>query len=132
MEETNTNETNWSIIKKVLSNKKNVNDMNEASIYDIAVFCHNRFKTTNMQKPSAKASYNCDGCLGKYPPLGNLTAHGTVVTLPQSSSLIKFAILPKKRPIGANNAAKSVNNQKFIFLEYAAYHKPKTAPTAPP
>ena len=51
MEETNTNETNWALIKEVLSNNKKVNDMNtnDSNIYKLAVFCHNEFKETILK-----------------------------------------------------------------------------------
>ena len=39
----------------------------------------------------------------------NWTDHGRSVALPISSELIKFAILPKKIPIGADSATKSNN-----------------------
>ena len=66
-----------------------------------------------MIKPSKKASYNWDGCLGIISIDGKITAQGTIVTLPTSSELIKFAILPKKIPIGATQAI--ISNKKNVF-----------------
>ena len=39
-----------------------------------------------------------------------------VVGLPQSSPLIKFAILPKNNPGGDENAIKSPKDNRLIFL----------------
>ena len=61
----------------------------------------------NKTKPSKKASYNWLGCLGNLPPLGNIIPKWWLVTLPKSSPFIKFAILPKKRPIGETIEIKS-------------------------
>ena len=49
----------------------------------------------------------CEGCLGTLPPLGKTTAQGRVEIFPKSSPFIKFAILPKKIPIGEVKATKS-------------------------
>ena len=65
------------------------------------------FRTKNNSKPSKAASYNWDGCLGNKSIEGNITLQGTELTLPTSSPLIKFAILPKKIPIGATIATTS-------------------------
>ena len=52
--------------------------------------------------PSKKASYNIEGCLGKSSTMGNIMPQVDVVGMPYNSELIKFPILPKKRPIGTN------------------------------
>ena len=59
--------------------------------------------------PSKKASYNCEGCLLTLSINTNFTDQGISVALPISSEFIKFAILPKKIPIGADRATKSKN-----------------------
>ena len=51
--------------------------------------------------PSNNASYSWDGCRYKSSIWMNFTAHGRFVSIPYNSELIKFAILPKKIPIGA-------------------------------
>ena len=61
----------------------------------------------NSIRPSSKASYNCEGCLGNISILPNTTLHGTLLSLPISSPLIKFAIRPKKIPIGETHAITS-------------------------
>ena len=63
------------------------------------------------------ASYICEGCrphisiiLSKQfllSSLGNMIAQGMIDGLPKSSPLIKFAIRPRKRPIGAVIAIES-------------------------
>ena len=57
--------------------------------------------------PSKSASYNCEGCLLILSISKNCTDQGTSVALPYNSEFIKFAILPKKIPIGADKATKS-------------------------
>ena len=59
------------------------------------------------------------------PPLGKITAQGRVEIFPKSSPFIKFAILPKKRPMGATQATISENLKKlvFVFLENPAFTK---------
>ena len=52
-------------------------------------------------KPSKKASYNCEGCLGNpYGSVGKINPHVPSVGLPYNSPLIKFPILTKPKPIG--------------------------------
>ena len=58
-------------------------------------------KITSKINPSNNASYNWDGCRYKSSIWMNFTAHGRFVSIPYNSELIKFAILPKKMPIGA-------------------------------
>ena len=58
----------------------------------------------NKIKPSKKASYNWEGCLGIRSTLGKITLHETSVILPISSPFIKFAIRPKNIPIGDTQA----------------------------
>ena len=57
--------------------------------------------------PSKNASYNCEGCLLILSINTNSTDQGKSAALPYSSEFIKFAILPKKIPIGADKATKS-------------------------
>ena len=59
--------------------------------------------------PSKKASYSWEGCLLILSININFTDQGSSEVLPYSSELIKFAILPKKIPIGADNETKSKN-----------------------
>ena len=63
--------------------------------------------------PSKIASYICEGCLEILPPFGKITAQGRVEIFPKSSPFIKFAILPRKRPIGATQATISENLKKL-------------------
>ena len=74
----------------------------------------------NKNIPSKIASYNCDGCLGILSTNGKITPQIKSVGFPTSSLFIKFAILPKKIPIGAATAMKS---KKYIFLNYFFYKK---------
>ena len=53
--------------------------------------------------------------------LGNITLQGTELTLPTSSPLIKFAILPKKIPIGETQAITSNKNKIFIFFTFVFF-----------
>ena len=55
----------------------------------------------NKINPSKIASYNCDGCLNRLSTLINFTPQGKLVSIPYNSEFIKFAVLPKKIPIGA-------------------------------
>src|SRR5690349_10922682 len=50
--------------------------------------------TKNNTTPSRKNSYNCEGCRGNGPPVGKIIAHGTSVTRPHNSPLIKLPIRP--------------------------------------
>ena len=65
--------------------------------------------------PSKKLSYNCDGCLGILSIFGKMTPQKPFVAFPISSPLIKFAILPKKIPIGADTDIKSKKIYLFIL-----------------
>ena len=62
---------------------------------------------TNNNKPSKKASYNIEGCLGIISTLGNITPQLDYVGAPNNSELIKLPILPKNNPIGATTDTKS-------------------------
>ena len=62
--------------------------------------------------PSRSASYICEGCLEILSTLTNITDQYISVSFPYSSELIKFEILPKKIPIGAEAEIKS----KKIYL----------------
>ena len=70
----------------------------------------------NKTIPSKKLSYNCDGCLGIISILGKITLQGTLLILPTNSPLIKFAIRPKKIPIGDTQAIISNKNRVDKFL----------------
>ena len=71
----------------------------------------------NKIKPSKKASYNCEGCLGIRSTLGKITLHETFVILPISSPFIKLANLPKNKPGGEATAIKSPTcNKSNLFL----------------
>ena len=70
----------------------------------------------NKIKPSKKASYNCEGCLGIRSTLGNITLHETFVIFPTSSPFIKFAIRPKNIPIGDTQAIISKKNYILTFF----------------
>ena len=63
----------------------------------------------NKNIPSNIASYNCDGCLGILSTNGKITPHIKSVGFPISSLFIKFAILPKKSPIGETTEIRSEN-----------------------
>ena len=76
----------------------------------------------NKNNPSNNASYNWLGCLGKPSLCGKITAQGTLVCRPQSSAFMKFAILPKKRPIGATIAKTSENERNLIRLYSIKYN----------
>ena len=73
----------------------------------------------NKNIPSKIASYNCDGCLGILSTNGKITPQIKSVGFPTSSLFIKFAILPKKIPIGAATAMKSkkIYFSKLFFLQ---------------
>ena len=75
-----------------------------------------KFMIINKITPSKKASYNCDGCLKLLSILGKTTPQKTFVVLPTSSPLIKFAIRPKKIPIGATKAIISSRKKVGIFF----------------
>ena len=66
--------------------------------------------------PSKKASYNCEGCLLILSTNINCTDQGRLVSIPISSELIKFEILPKKIPIGADRATKSKNMNGLTLI----------------
>ncbi len=51
-----------------------------------------------------------------FPPSGKMTLHGSVENFPYNSPFIKFAILPKKIPIGAAQQMRSVNLKKLFFV----------------
>ena len=67
-------------------------------------FFWKKIKIKNNTNPSRIASYICEGWRYKLSIKINWTPQGTDVSKPYSSELIKFAILPKKIPIGATNA----------------------------
>ena len=74
-----------------------------------------RYKIINKTKPSKKDSYSWLGCLGISSSL-NFTPHNPFVGLPESSPLIKFAILPRNRPIGTLQETILANVKKPIFF----------------
>ena len=79
----------------------------------------------NNINPSNKASYIWEGCLGNISMAGKITDHGTSVTFPTSSPLIKLAILPKNIPIGETQAITSSkkNVDIFFFVKKCMYLK---------
>ena len=78
----------------------------------------NTSKKNIMNKiiPSKKLSYNCDGCLGILSIFGKMTPQKPFVAFPISSPLIKFAIRPKKIPIGETQAITSNKKKVEMFL----------------
>ena len=64
--------------------------------------------------------------------LGNITPHITVVVLPTSSPLIKFAILPRKIPIGETQAIISNKKSELIFFCNEKIYVPITIPIKAP
>ena len=86
---------------------KNNEDINPG--FNRYFFFVNKNNIKNNIRPSKAASYNCEGCLGILSILTNITDHITSVCLPYSSELMKFEILPKKIPMGAEAEIKSKN-----------------------
>ena len=89
-------------------------------------------KIKNKTNPSKKASYNWDGCLYKLSICINCTDHGTDVSCPYSSEFIKFAILPKKIPIGATKEIISKYKNEFWLFFFAYYILAIIVPIRPP
>ena len=77
-----------------------------------------QFKIINKINPSKNASYNWLGCLGNSPPLGNIIPNVWSVILPYNSPLMKFAILPKKIPIGDTRQIMSVKTTKSFYSNF--------------
>ena len=86
----------------------------------------------NIIMPSKKASYNCEGCLGKLSIVGYIIANGNSVTLPINSTLIKLAILPKNNPIGATVETKSESKKKSKLFFLVNKKIENTIPIKPP
>ena len=74
--------------------------------------------TINNTKPSSNASYNIDGCLGILSKRGKITPQDELVGIPNNSELMKFPILPKKRPIGTYRTVKSDNCKKPRLIDF--------------
>jgi len=76
---------------------------------EILVYLYNNIRIVKDNNPSKKASYSWLGCLGKPSVFGNITPKFEYVILPYSSRLIKLAILPRNKPVGAITEILSVN-----------------------
>ena len=56
------------------------------------------------------------GCLAIISVVGKITPQGILVTFPISSPFIKFAIRPKKIPIGETQAIISNKKSRYFFF----------------
>ena len=59
-------------------------------------------------------------------------AHGTSVTRPQSSPLMKLPSLPAARPSGTSGATKSVTSSQRFRRDRAKNHSATSTPRKPP